>query len=352
MVKRREWLRLLSVLSLTLFLGGCFGRPHEEWAAVRDGTPASSMQTALKTPKDAGAEPGPAAKKDGAPQGQGSDSGDGVVLAGGSQPEGNDGSEGQKKEDQGKLRPIPPPSPPPPGAAKDRWWHLWQDRPPVTAKGKETPTANKVASNTSSAKPTDPTGSDPVGKTTFAAEGLPPARTVFATDPSPANHNGAALARVDPPPGPNGVRTAGATGPEGPLPLPDPHLRTVPTATGALLNLPPGESVAERAVELNGRLAAMEAERRALEARAQQLEAGLVAREQSLQMSGKEMLDAAEEIARTRRELQNWSQELAELRARLRKRDKEDLEAMKSLIPLLERLLESAPPEPKKDPGK
>jgi hypothetical protein len=333
MGKRVCGFRRLSALSLILLLGGCLGRSHEEWAAVREGSPIPPGATALKAPLDAAA-----GNKETTAQWAGDRSGDAGTVTPVSQPDANGGPEGQKNDDAARPRMIPPP---PTAPAKEHFWHLWPARAPAVAKGSEIP---PTPGNAPPAKPADQAG----GKVGGTADG--PA----------VNRNGPAPARSGPPSGPDGVRTVSATGADlAPAPgngvvpagvAPDPHQRAGPTATGALLNLPPGESLAERAVALNGRLAAIEAERRALELKAQQLEMGLAAREQSLQMSSKEMLDAAEEIARTRRELQNWSQELAELRARLRKRDKEDLEAMKSLIPLLERLLESAPPEPKRDP--
>ncbi len=155
-----------------------------------------------------------------------------------------------------------------------------------------------------------------------------------------------AAARPQPPAAGTPGRPGSPTGPGGPPgqppPLPDPHQRAVPTATGQLLNVPPGESIAERALELSSRLAAAEAERKALEAKVAQLTAALQSREQELQSAAKEVQEATDEVVQTRKQLQGWRAELEEARFRIQKQKREDIEKLKSVIALAEKVIESS----------
>jgi hypothetical protein len=136
----------------------------------------------------------------------------------------------------------------------------------------------------------------------------------------------------------------GATGlvPPGVL-APDPHQRAVPTAAGGLLNLPPGASLAERSLELTVRLQEADADRQALEYRARELTAALEARDRVLNEHGRDIHEAAEEVARAREQVSAWRKELEEARVRLRGREQEDVQTLKAIIALLERLTEPAP---------
>jgi hypothetical protein len=138
-------------------------------------------------------------------------------------------------------------------------------------------------------------------------------------------------------PGASGVVQAGG------VPPVDPHARTVPSVGGALLNLPPGESPAERALELNARLAAADADRHTLEVRARELTAALEARDQSLAQHSRDIHEAVEEVASARVQVTAWRKELEDARARLRSRELEDVQTLKAIITLLERLTEPSP---------
>ncbi len=140
------------------------------------------------------------------------------------------------------------------------------------------------------------------------------------------------------PPAPPGAAVVPAA-----VPLVDPHQRPVPTAAGELLNLPPGASLAERALQLSSRLAAADADRQALELRARELSAALEARDQALARHGREIHEAAEEVARAREQVAGWRKELEAARARMRDREQDDVQTLKAVIGLLERLTEPGP---------
>jgi hypothetical protein len=155
------------------------------------------------------------------------------------------------------------------------------------------------------------------------------------------------------PPAPAGTdeNTKGAPGPATPptsgriepLPAPakpEPHQRAAPTATGALLNLAPGESPIERLTAVALRLEGVEAERKALQARAESLSATLGEREKALQQAVREVQDSAEEMQRTRTAAQTLKQEVEEVRAALSRRDKDEIETLRAINKLLERMTE------------
>jgi hypothetical protein len=171
-----------------------------------------------------------------------------------------------------------------------------------------------------------------------AASTLPAPLPVPSTQPREASP---LQPRQQPVPSRPGAPMAPGQGslPRPPAPLTDPHQRLAPTATGALLNVPPGESIAERALDLGVRLAAAEADRQALEARITQLTTTLQAREQELQTASKEVQEATDEVLATRQQLQTWRQELEDARIRSQKQKREDLEKMKALIVLMEKVL-------------
>lgn len=138
-----------------------------------------------------------------------------------------------------------------------------------------------------------------------------------------------------------------------PPPFQDPHQRLAPTATGALLNVPPGGSIAERALELSARLATAEADRKALEARISLLTAAVESRDQELQAAGREVQEATDEVVRTRKQLQDWRHDLEAARANSQKQKKEDLEKLRAIITLMEKMLENSPSpgQPEKETG-
>jgi hypothetical protein len=224
-----------------------------------------------------------------------------------------------------------------------------------TASAKEEVPAGEQAPAPRAAQSADATGlpaapSGQPGKNPPAAPGqankTPPVAPGNA--PAPGQRNGIGSYNPDPafasrkpvaaPPGPYPPGTAGLVPPGG-IPL-DPHQRQVPTASGALLNLAPGESPAERALELSARLSAAEADRVALDHRAHELTVALESRDRALQQHGHDIHEAAEEVARAREQVTAWHKELDTARVRLRSREMEDVQTLKAIIAVLERLTE------------
>jgi len=114
------------------------------------------------------------------------------------------------------------------------------------------------------------------------------------------------------------------------------------------------EAAHDRASVLTQKLTEQEDDRKALSGRLQFLEAQLQEKEQALVLAGGEMAAATEELVKTRKELQRWKQELAELRDKLRRTERDDKEALRAAIRMLEQMVERAteggprrwPPEP------
>ncbi len=131
-----------------------------------------------------------------------------------------------------------------------------------------------------------------------------------------------------------------------PLPGPTqpvgPHVRATPTATGGLLNLAPGEVAIDRVVELARQLAAAEDENRVLRARIQALEAAGLSREQAVAEMMRDVEAASAEVTATQNVLRSQRAEIAALKARLQQMELEDIENMKTLIELLEKLVRPA----------
>ena len=98
----------------------------------------------------------------------------------------------------------------------------------------------------------------------------------------------------NPPPAPNAAGN----------PPSAPNAATRPTVAGGALNLAPGESLAERSLDLSRRLAAAEEEKLALAAHAQQLAVLLEVKDRTLLQAEKEVRAAAEDVALTRADLQ------------------------------------------------
>lgn len=126
---------------------------------------------------------------------------------------------------------------------------------------------------------------------------------------------------------------------------------TRPTVAGGALNLAPGESLAERSLELSRKLTAAEEEKQALVAHAQQLAVLLEVKDRTLLQAEKEVRAAAEDVALTRADLQRWKEEMRLLRERLRGAEQENVATLRSLIATLERVLEPGkPPERPRPP--
>lgn len=154
----------------------------------------------------------------------------------------------------------------------------------------------------------------------------------------------------------NGGPVLQAAYPAGTLPMPTPTptgTATRPTVTGTPLNLAPGESPAERSLELARKLAIAEEEKLAMTAHAQQLAVLLEAKDRALIQAEREIRAAAEEVAEARADLQRWKKEMGLLRERLRGAELENVATLRSLIAWLERMLDPAkPPEKPRLPEK
>lgn len=220
--------------------------------------------------------------------------------------------------------------------------------PPPEPRGKFVPRTND--------NPPSGTAARPVGGTVVPAGGQVPVVPVSA-DPPPGGPVTLPIPKPSPPPKPAAADPAksvdpgpacptpatgapGGLGTPGSLVLPDPTVRAMPTATGARLNLGPGEVPADRLVELSQYLEAALAQNRDLVGRVRELEALGVAREQALAEALGEVEIASGEVARTRAALQA-------LQAKLLLIETEDIETLKAVIAALERLIS---PPGRKDP--
>lgn len=182
----------------------------------------------------------------------------------------------------------------------------------------------------------------------------PPAKQTPASNKNASLNNGKNAPLNNGKTAPPAVKTNGPTPPadaanaaapgqqgEGPaLPaLEDPLTRHTPTAMGSVMQLPPGESPVERALELTKRLDQLSAEKKALALR-------ISALEEAMQASGKQMTavtrqveEAGAEVTRARKDLHTWAEDLREQHARLRQQEKENHELLKMVIATLEKML-------------
>lgn len=127
----------------------------------------------------------------------------------------------------------------------------------------------------------------------------------------------------------------------------DAHLRGTPTAAGAGLNLAPGESPVDRAVELLRRIDAATAENQTLQSRIRALEAASVEREQALNETLRDVDKATAEVAKARGEFEQMRSEMTKLRERVRRVEEEEVETLRMILKALEGLLPPAPAAPK-----
>ncbi len=120
----------------------------------------------------------------------------------------------------------------------------------------------------------------------------------------------------------------------------NPHQRLFPTANGALLNMAPGESPVERLTKMTEKLESAEALRKTLETRVQQLTADAEQREKVLQRVTREIQEASEEVQSMFLVAQSLRQEMDDVRASLNRRDKDEIETLKVINKMLERMAE------------
>jgi hypothetical protein len=131
---------------------------------------------------------------------------------------------------------------------------------------------------------------------------------------------------------------------------PDVHQLNAPTATGAILNLQPGEHPIERAAVATQQLRQEQGEKKTLEAHEQQLKTELAQREDSIRKATHEIREATEEIRRTHNVLAVTVQETEEKEAALRKREQADTLTIKEILQKLEHP-NSGPAAPMPMPG-
>lgn len=145
--------------------------------------------------------------------------------------------------------------------------------------------------------------------------------------PVPPNAGQPAVPQQNPP----GVPYPGVPG--------DPHVRSLPTAAGGILNLAPSEMPLDRMLELARQIEAANATNRNLQDRIAQLEANAANRESALNEAVRDAEDASAEVAKTRAEFQALRDEIAALKAKLARVEKEEVETLKLVISALEKLL-------------
>ena len=170
-----------------------------------------------------------------------------------------------------------------------------------------------------------------------------------------------------------GIVTAGATAPPtnlppvlpSPVPLPpagpvavapaplppalalgDPNPLPRPTATGAILNLAPGESAMDRAAELIRRGDEATSENKVLQARVRSLEAKALEREQAIAESLRDVDAAAVEVTKAQAEIAGLRKDIQALKLRVQQVEADETETLKLIIDALEKLLKA--PEGKK----
>jgi predicted nuclease with TOPRIM domain len=113
------------------------------------------------------------------------------------------------------------------------------------------------------------------------------------------------------------------------------------------LQLTPGQTATDRAVELARKLEDAERDKQVLSKRIAELDATVASRNRALEEAGREVLAAREELMRSRAELEGWQQEMQGLREKLRSADKENLATLQATVSLLQHMLgpDEAPSE-------
>ncbi len=172
-----------------------------------------------------------------------------------------------------------------------------------------------------------------------------------ATSP-PANLPPVLPIPVPPAPPPMAVAPSPLPPAVAPSPLPsavalgDPRQLPRPTATGAILNLAPGESAMDRAAELIRRADEATTENKVLQARVRSLEAKALEREQAIAESLRDVDAAAVEVTRARAEIAGLRKDIQALKLRVQQVEADETETLKLIIDALEKLLKA--PEGKK----
>lgn len=134
-----------------------------------------------------------------------------------------------------------------------------------------------------------------------------------------------------------------------PKPVPTPPAksangpRELPTVEGQRLRLAPGESAVERAVLLSQMLEAAQLENRTLRERIRSLEMQIQEADRVRDDERQVAAQAAADATRYRLRMEALNEEVAALRERLRRAERQDVETLREIIAVLERLLYEEP---------
>lgn len=132
-----------------------------------------------------------------------------------------------------------------------------------------------------------------------------------------------------------------------PPPKSSPPPREMPTVEGQRLRLLPGESAVERAVALAQMLEASQAENRVLQDRIRSLEVQVQEADRIREDERQVAAQAAADATRYRLRMEALHEEVAALRERLRRAERQDVETLREIITILERLIQDdSPPRP------
>src|SRR5262249_12375701 len=126
-----------------------------------------------------------------------------------------------------------------------------------------------------------------------------------------------------------------------------------PALTGIQPDPAAEHEAAQRAAsrELADKLTEAEQEKARLTARLRQVETQLAEKDRALSQANRDLQASADEVARTRGELQRWNQEMANLRAKMNATEKENVATLQAITKALEQMADrNRPPVPPKQP--
>lgn len=109
------------------------------------------------------------------------------------------------------------------------------------------------------------------------------------------------------------------------------------------VNFTPEESPQEKFASDREVKTAQDDQRKVWQTRITWLEQQVEEKDNALQLAATEISNSTEEVARTRKELQRWKQEVTDLRDRLKTVETENKDALAAAVRMLENLLERVP---------
>lgn len=113
-----------------------------------------------------------------------------------------------------------------------------------------------------------------------------------------------------------------------------------PAVQGSRLNLRPGQTATEKALELQQELADSNSREDELEARVAELEAEIARKDQRILQAIREMNATRNELIAVRGQLEEWSRVMDQLRERIKETEVENLATMQTIISLLQQFLQ------------